>query len=61
MTFVVLIMLHRVDIYVTVDYVKLCFLLHAHKFRVTGMHNEWKLISMHGNNKNLILNTAFPP
>jgi hypothetical protein len=37
-----------------VHIVKVCFLLHAHKFRIPGTCDEKKLIAMHGNKKNLI-------
>ena len=35
----------------SVHCVKICFLLHAHKFRMTGMCDERKWIGMHGNKK----------
>jgi hypothetical protein len=31
--------------------VKIFFLLNAHKFRMAGMCDEWKLIDIHENNK----------
>jgi archaellum biogenesis ATPase FlaH len=34
-----------------VRYIKICFMLHAHKFRVTRMCIERKWIDMHGNKK----------
>jgi hypothetical protein len=44
---------------ILVHCIKICFLLHAHKFRMTGMCDEWKLIGIHVNNKILFLNVAF--
>jgi hypothetical protein len=37
-----------------VHYVKICFLLHAHKFRMTEMCDEKKLIEMYGNKKSYL-------
>jgi hypothetical protein len=50
----------------SVHCVKICFLLHAHKFRMTGMCDERKWIGMHGNKKILFkcrrsLRLARPP
>jgi hypothetical protein len=44
----------------SVHCIKISLLLHAHKFRMTGMCDERKLIDMHGNNKNIVLDVVFP-
>jgi hypothetical protein len=44
-------MLQSVGICNSVYCVKICFLLHAHKFRMTGMCDERKYIGMNGNKK----------
>ena len=44
----------------SIYYVKNCFLLHAHKFRMTGICDERKWIDMHGNKKSYS-NVLFPP
>jgi hypothetical protein len=55
-------MLYGVDIYIwiVVHRVKNCFLLHAHKFRMTRMCFERKWIDMHENKKS-DLNALFRP
>jgi hypothetical protein len=44
----------RYTAYKFVSGIKICFLLHAHKFSMTGMYAEKKWIGKHGNKKKLI-------
>jgi hypothetical protein len=44
----------------SVYYIKICFLLHAHKFRMTVLCDERKWIGMHGNRKSYLNALFFP-
>jgi hypothetical protein len=39
----------------SVHCVKICYLLHAHKIRMTKMYDEMKYISVHGNKKSYLV------
>jgi hypothetical protein len=53
-------MLHGLDIYIVYTRTKICFLLHAHRFRMVRMCVERKWIDMHENKKS-DLNGLFRP